>query len=231
MEAIEIPKTVIPQRKMTSKVSHPPYFGTRLHLPPSGWGKARHCRRQVWTGPGRLYCLAEVVACSTGHQSRRGTWTRSHSQLWLPDPRVGVSDHAVGGWLTHPEASTHGPTWGGSAGRMGCPHPFSQTGDSLLDTPTASAVFQEKADAIAELADGGWYHPGSSTGSACCFQGPVQPAREPRAWPGSRYPPCAIVPAGPLALPLLLSSPAPPSGPNITSCPNPASLQFPRRQP
>lgn len=170
-----------------------------------------------------------LAALATG--AAVAPWTRPHSQPWLLDPVVWGSDHTAGCWPMPPEASAHGLTWGGPAGQMGCPHPFFLTGDSLLDTPTASAVFQEKADAIAELAGGGWYHPGSSTGPACCFQGPAQPAQEPWTWPGSCYPPCAIVPARPLALPLLLSSPTPPCGPNITSCPNPASLQFPRRQP
>ncbi|XP_044890805.1 uncharacterized protein LOC123379429 [Felis catus] len=52
-------------------------------------------------------------------------------------------------------------------------------GASLLRSPTASAVFQEEADIIAELAHRGWYHPGGSTGRACCFQGPEGPAPEP----------------------------------------------------
>lgn len=94
-----------------------------------------------------------------------------------------------------------------SAGR-GAHTPFPQTGASLLDSPTASAGFQERADAIAESAGGGWYHPGGSTGRACCSQGPAEPARQPGPGQAPVTRP-APVPAGPWSHPLAPTSPHP----------------------
>lgn len=63
-------------------VSHQPCLNTRLCLPLPGWGETRRCRRRVWTGPGRLSGLAEVVAGSTGHSRPRWHAGRSpHSLL------------------------------------------------------------------------------------------------------------------------------------------------------
>lgn len=147
-------------------VSHQSRLHTRLCLPlPGGANETRRCRRRVWTGPRRLSGLAEVVAGSTGH-SRPG-WhldaapaARSDGLIqWLWGPRMqGATGGVPGGKYTW------AGWWSrGSAGR-GAHTPFSQTGASFLDSPTASAVFQETADTIAELADRGWYRPGSSAG-------------------------------------------------------------------
>lgn len=70
-------------------VSHQPGLGARLCLPLSGWGGTRRCGRQVPTGPGRLYCWAEVVASGTGHsrpQGHLGAGPCRRLCLWDPGP-------------------------------------------------------------------------------------------------------------------------------------------------
>ena len=122
----------------------------------------------MWTCPGTLYCLAEVAASSTGHSRPWGTLDSA--------PTTASSDGWIQ-WLCGPEEAGQSAWGGGGGGKytlhagegaaagQGAHTPsLSQTGASLLRSPTASAVFQEEADIIAELADGGWYHPGGSTG-------------------------------------------------------------------
>lgn len=165
--------------------------------------------------------LAALVTQSLG-----GTMDSTHSWLGLLDPVASGVWAGSGRLRGHLELSTCALARGNCRAGRGSHTPFSQTGASLPDTRTVSAVFQEKADAIVESADRGCCHPGSSTGRACCLQGPAGPAQEPQTWPGSHYPPRTIVPDWRLTLPLWLSSSSPPSGLNITLCPNPASLQF-----
>ena len=127
--------------------------------------------------------MAEVAASSTGHSR---PWSTLDSA-----PTTASSDGWIQ-WLCGPEeAGQSAWGWGWGAANTRCmlvrelqqdrvpTPPLSQTGASLLRSPTASAVFQEEADTIAELAHRGWYHPGGSTGRACCFQGPEGPAPEP----------------------------------------------------
>lgn len=169
MEAFGAPKAV-PHGRMAltfskerghQMVSHQPCFNTRLCLPLSGWGETRRRRGQVWTCPGTP-CSARWWPAAPVTQGPGARWTRP------PQPALttGCSGFGVPACRRRLARAPGGSYMLGEELHRGtrCPHPPFPTGASLPDSPTASAVFQEKADTIAELADRGWYHPSSSAG-------------------------------------------------------------------
>lgn len=92
-----------------------------------------------------------------------------------------------------------------------------QDGAHAPSPDNARHSFSRKGYAIAASAHCGWYHPGGSTGRACCFQALCGLPGAP-AWPGSRYPPCSRCHQACLSGSLACTPPHPLS-PNIISCP------------
>lgn len=135
-------------------VSYPLCLDALPHLP-CRVGQREALRKAGAEAPWEAVLLGRPVLGGAGHP---GPLDSVLQPLWLLDPE-GLGSQLVG----RAPGSADSCRLGGAQGRAGRAHPFPKQVPPPRH-PAAAAGFQEKADAIAESAAGGWYHPGSSTG-------------------------------------------------------------------
>lgn len=91
--------------------------------------------------PGEAWGSAEWLLAALVTRVPVERWTQLHRQPWRLGPVVWGRSR---GLAPAPGGESLQTGWGRSCrARWGAHASFSQAGDSLLDTPTASAVFQE----------------------------------------------------------------------------------------
>lgn len=172
METFGAPKAVThgrvalmsPKEGCNQMMSHQPCLHTCTHLPPLGWGETRRQRRQVWTCPGRLHCLAEVVAGSRAHSGPG--WHPGLSPMASSDCRTqawGLGMQQEADWGNQKRAHVDWPE-GELQGRTGCSHLLFPNRCLPSRHPHHVCCFPGKADTIADSANRGWYHTGSPAG-------------------------------------------------------------------